>query len=58
MITMLKGVPGGVFKFKVNVWDYVVFSRKNATSTITVTVKEISDDAVFSSGSVRFKGTA
>ncbi|XP_071177027.1 neural-cadherin-like isoform X2 [Mytilus edulis] len=56
MITMKKGVPGGVFDFKVTVYDHVVFNKKNATASIKVTVKEISDNAVYSSGSIRLTG--
>ncbi|CAG2215276.1 unnamed protein product [Mytilus edulis] len=57
MITMKKGVPGGVFDFKVTVYDHVMFNKKNATASIKVTVKEISDNAVYSSGSIRLTGT-
>ena len=53
---MKRGVPAGVFEFKVEVHDFKVFTQKNATATIRVTVKEISDKAVFRSGSVRLAG--
>ena len=53
---MKRGVPAGVFEFKVEVHDFKVFTQKNATATIHVTVKEISDEAVFRSGSVRLAG--
>jgi hypothetical protein len=53
---MKKGVPGGLFEFKVLVYDHAIFSRKNATATVKVIVKEISDNAVYSSGSLRLKG--
>ncbi|XP_033753809.1 LOW QUALITY PROTEIN: neural-cadherin-like [Pecten maximus] len=57
-IMMKKGVPGGYYEFKVLVYDHVVFTHQNATATIHVTVQEIDDDAVFSSGSVRLSGTS
>lgn len=55
-ITMKRGVPTGIFEFKVEVHDFRVFTEKNATATIRVTVTEISDEAVYRSGSVRLSG--
>lgn len=55
-ITMKRGVPTGIFEFKVEVHDFKVFTEKNATATIRVKVTEISDEAVFRSGSVRLSG--
>lgn len=55
-ITMKRGVPTGIFEFKVKVHDFKVFTEKNATATIRVTVTEISDEAVYRSGSVRLSG--
>lgn len=55
-ITMKRGVPNGIFEFKVEVHDFRVFTEKNATATIRVTVTEISDEAVYRSGSVRLSG--
>lgn len=55
-ITMKRGVPAGIFEFKVEVHDFRVFTEKNATATIRVTVTEISDEAVYRSGSVRLSG--
>lgn len=53
---MRRGVPTGIFEFKVEVHDFKVFTEKNATATIRVKVTEISDEAVFRSGSVRLSG--
>lgn len=55
-ITMKRGVPTGIFEFKVEVHDFKVFTEKNATATIRVMVTEISDEAVYRSGSVRLSG--
>lgn len=53
---MMRGVPAGIFEFKVEVHDFKVFTKINATATIRVIVKEISEEAVFRSGSIRLAG--
>lgn len=53
---MNKRTPGGVYNFKAKVHDYVVFTHINASATVKVTVQEITDEAIFSSGSLRFTG--
>ncbi|XP_061162553.1 neural-cadherin-like [Saccostrea echinata] len=55
-ITMKRGVPAGIFEFKVEVHDFKVFTKINATATIKVVIKEISEEAVYKSGSVRLAG--
>lgn len=55
-IRMNKRTPGGVYNFQAKVHDFVVFTHINATATVKVVVQEITDDAVFSSGSLRFTG--
>ena len=55
-IIMKKGVPGGTFEFQVQVHDFRVFKEKNATATIRVRVQEISEEAVYNSGSIRLTG--
>ncbi|KAK3086114.1 hypothetical protein FSP39_013724 [Pinctada imbricata] len=57
-IVMKKGVPGGTFQFYVEVHDFRVFTKRNATATVRVTVQEISEEAVFNSGSIRLTGTS
>ena len=44
----------GVYKFSVHVYDRIW--KRSATSSVTVTVAEIGDDAVYSSGSLRIVG--
>ncbi|XP_072014059.1 LOW QUALITY PROTEIN: neural-cadherin-like [Amphiura filiformis] len=51
-VTILANTPGGVYSFKVTVSDDGRFP--DVESTVTVTVKEIPKEAVFSSGSIRF----
>ena len=46
-------VPGK-YDFSVKVYD--IIWRSQVTSTVTVHVKEISDDALLNSGSVRLRG--
>jgi len=48
-------IVSDVYNFRVKVYD--VIWRLEVISTVTVHVKEISDDAVLNSGSVRLKGT-
>jgi len=47
-------IVSGEYKFRVKVYD--VIWRYDVTSTVTVHVKEIGDDAVLNSGSVRLRG--
>jgi len=47
-------IVSGEFNFRVKVYD--VIWRYDVTSTVTVHVKEISDDVVLNSGSVRLHG--
>ncbi|XP_071091775.1 neural-cadherin-like isoform X1 [Haliotis cracherodii] len=55
MITMAKGVPGdNPYSFTVDVYDKVW--QKTVQSTVTVMIRDISEEAVFSSGSVRLRG--
>ncbi|KAK3581134.1 hypothetical protein CHS0354_033929 [Potamilus streckersoni] len=56
LILMKKQTPAGVYEFTAKVWDFVVFNKYNVTGTVKVTVKEITDEAVFNSGSVRLEG--
>ena len=51
---MRGGIREGEYNFQINVYDREW--KRNVVSSVTVTVKEINDDAVFSSGSVRFSG--
>jgi hypothetical protein len=44
----------GKYKFRVRVRDVVW--KHDVVSTVTVTVKDIRDDAIHNSGSVRFHG--
>lgn len=55
-IRMNKQTPAGVHDFKAKVHDFRVFTKINATATVRVVVEEITDEAIFSSGSVRFSG--
>lgn len=51
----MKGhVPAGVYPFSVSVYDRKF--DKTVISTVSVTIQEIGDDAVFNSGSVRLTG--
>ena len=52
---MLEGTPAGVYTMQVKVSDGGAFP--DVISTVIVTVKEIPQEAVFSSGSIRFSGT-
>ena len=54
LLTMKGGTREGVYNFHVSVYDRVW--RRSVVSTVTVTVEEIGDDAVFSSGSIRLSG--
>jgi hypothetical protein len=58
MVTMLKGVPansvGRPYMFSVSVYDKV--HGNTVTSTVSVTVEELSEEAVANSGAVRIKG--
>ncbi|XP_059176123.1 neural-cadherin-like [Physella acuta] len=58
MITMKKGVPvtaaNSPYKFQVDVYDKVW--QKTVTSTVSVTVQELSDEAVWKSGAVKLSG--
>ncbi|KAL4234097.1 hypothetical protein ACF0H5_005750 [Mactra antiquata] len=56
LISMNKGTPAGVHDFKAKVHDFRVFTNINATCTVRVVVEEITDEAIFSSGSIRFTG--
>ena len=51
---MKKGVRTGVYDFSVSV--HCKHFRKTVESTVRVEVKEIGDDAVFNSGSLRLTG--
>ncbi|KAH3768201.1 hypothetical protein DPMN_169413 [Dreissena polymorpha] len=53
---MNKDTPAGIFDFSSKVHDFVVFTHINATATVRVVVQEITDEAVYSSGSLRFTG--
>lgn len=54
-ITLIKGTPAGKYELKFHVHD----NRRNedADATVTVTVKEIPEEAVLKSGSLRLTGT-
>lgn len=59
MITMLKGVPSNTpdrpkYEFKVDVYD-AVWELK-VRSTVSVVVRELSEEAVANSGAIRIKG--
>uniref|UniRef100_A0AAG5DFH9 DE-cadherin n=1 Tax=Anopheles atroparvus TaxID=41427 RepID=A0AAG5DFH9_ANOAO len=55
MITMLQGTRGGEYELQFRVTEQSRnFARHNVSSTVTVTVKEIPEEAVDRSGSVRF----
>ena len=56
-IYMNKDTPSGLHEFTAKVWDFRRFTTINATATVAVTVEEITDQAVYSSGSLRFTGT-
>ena len=51
-VTILANTPGGVYTFKVKVSDGGKFP--DVESTVTVNVKDIPKEAVYSSGSIRF----
>jgi hypothetical protein len=53
---MNKQTPAGKHEFKAKVHDFRVFTKINATATVSVIVEEITDEAIFSSGSIRFSG--
>ena len=53
---MNKDTPPGIHNFKAKVHDYVMFPKANVSCTVRVTVEEITDEAIFSSGSVRLTG--
>ena len=53
MITLLPDVPPTTFTFSVKVEDK---QKNERTSAVTVIINYITDDAVFSSGSVRLQG--
>uniref|UniRef100_A0A182XLI7 DE-cadherin n=1 Tax=Anopheles quadriannulatus TaxID=34691 RepID=A0A182XLI7_ANOQN len=55
MITMLQGTRGGDYKLNFHVIEQSShFPRHNVTAKVTVTVKEIPEEAVDKSGSIRF----
>eukprot|EP00057_Strongylocentrotus_purpuratus_P034310 XP_794702.3 PREDICTED: neural-cadherin [Strongylocentrotus purpuratus] len=54
-IVMLEGTPAGIYTMQVMVSDGGMFP--DVVSTVIVTVKDIPQEAVFSSGSIRFSGT-
>ena len=54
MITMLHNVPLGTWTFKVDVSDSV--DGLTTTSTVTVLIEELPEEAPYKSGSVRLKG--
>lgn len=58
LIKMNKLTPAGVHDFKTKVHDFRVFTKINATATVQVVVEEITDEAIFSSGSIRFSGNS
>ena len=47
-------VPSGVYNVKVNVYDAVW--EHNAVSTVRIVIKDIDEEAVLSSGSLRVHG--
>ena len=57
-ITMMKGVPANYgeepYVFRVDVHDKEF--KKTVTSTVSITVKDLSEEAVFNSGGVRIQG--
>ena len=53
---MNKQTPPGIHDFKAKVHDFVMFPKVNATCTVRVIVEEITDEAIFSSGSARLTG--
>jgi len=54
---MNKDTPPGIYDFTARVHDYVVFTHINASASVRVIVQEITDEAIYSSGSLRFTGT-
>ncbi|KAG1685476.1 Neural-cadherin [Nymphon striatum] len=56
MITMLNGTRGGQYFLEFNVIDRQ--HTQEVTANVTVTVQEITEEAVFSSGSFRIFGTS
>ncbi|KAK0049023.1 neural-cadherin [Biomphalaria pfeifferi] len=54
MLTMKKGVPVGTYNFQVTVYDKKFSST--VTGSVTVTVQQLSDEAVMKSGSIRLSG--
>lgn len=54
MITMLNGTRGGRYFLVFNVIDRVY--SQEISANVTVTVQEISEEAVYSSGSIRIHG--
>jgi len=48
-------VPAGVYNIEVNIYDAVW--ELNVVSTVRIVVKDIEEEAVLSSGSMRFHGT-
>lgn len=53
---MNKQTPAGTHDFKAKVHDFRVYTKINATATVRVIVEEITNEAIYSSGSVRFSG--
>ena len=53
VITM-GNIPSGTFTFQVDVYDRV--NPKTATSTVTVRIDEMPEEAPYRSGSVRLSG--
>jgi len=54
-ISMNGRIPAGVYNIKVNVYDVVW--ELNAVSTVKIIIKDIEEEAVLSSGSLRFHGS-
>lgn len=55
-IGMNKQTPSGIHDFKAKVHDFVEHPWVNVTCTVRVVVEEITDEAIYSSGSVRLTG--
>ena len=54
-ISMNGRVPAGEYNVEVNVYD--VLLELNAKSTVKIVIKDIEEEAVLNSGSLRFQGT-
>jgi len=53
-ISMNGRVPAGAYSIEVNVYDAVW--ELNAMSTVKIVIKDVEEEAVLSSGSLRFQG--